>query len=124
MIFRYTKYSINLWLSLSLGQFSKGAIRLSFIAWIYPALILAYLGQGAQMITNGDHVISNVFYQSIPGPTGGVLWWIVWIFGMLATIVASQAMITGSLQRSHGVRCFIEKIILIYFVPPRQHLFL
>ncbi|KAH9824989.1 potassium transporter-domain-containing protein [Melampsora americana] len=93
----------------NLGQFSKGAIRLSFIAWIYPALILAYLGQGAQLITNGEHVITNIFYQSIPGGSSGALWWIVWIFGMLATIVASQAMITASfslIQQMVGLKAF------------------
>lgn len=93
----------------NLGQFSKGAIRLSFIAWIYPALILAYLGQGAQLITNGDHVITNIFYQSIPGGSTGPLWWIVWVFGMLATIVASQAMITASfslIQQMVGLKAF------------------
>ncbi|EGG09512.1 uncharacterized protein MELLADRAFT_104243 [Melampsora larici-populina 98AG31] len=93
----------------NLGQFSKGAIRLSFLAWIYPALILAYLGQGAQLITNGDHVITNIFYQSIPGGSGGGLWWIVWVFGMLATIVASQAMITASfslIQQMVGLKAF------------------
>ncbi|KAG0142024.1 hypothetical protein CROQUDRAFT_663100 [Cronartium quercuum f. sp. fusiforme G11] len=100
----------------NLGQFSKGAIRLSFIAWIYPALVLAYLGQGAQLITNGEHVISNIFYQSIPGPTGGGIWWIVWIFGMLATIVASQAMITASfslIQQMVGLKAF-PPVTIVY----------
>lgn len=63
---------------------------------MYPALTLAYLGQGARLIHDGDAVISNIFYNSIPGPTSGPLWWIVWTVGILATIVASQAMITAS----------------------------
>lgn len=93
----------------NLGQFSKGAIRLSFIVGVYPALILAYLGQGATMITQGSEVISNIFYRSIPGPQGGVLWWIIWSFALLATVVASQAMITASfslIQQMVGLKSF------------------
>ena len=69
---------------------------MSFVGLVYPALILAYLGQGARLVVDGDAVISNVFYNSIPGPTGGPLWWIVWIFGLLATLIASQAMVSLS----------------------------
>ncbi|GAA98272.1 uncharacterized protein L969DRAFT_341840 [Mixia osmundae IAM 14324] len=80
----------------NLGQFSKGSIRLSFIACVYPALLLAYLGQGARLIVDPTNTLSNVFYNSIPLKTGGGLWYTVWLFGILATIVASQAMITAS----------------------------
>ncbi|MBW0500804.1 hypothetical protein O181_040519 [Austropuccinia psidii MF-1] len=93
----------------NLGQFSKGAIRLSFTCWIYPPLVFAYLGQGATLITNGPNVISNIFYKSIPGAEGGALWWIVWTSGLLATIVASQAMITASfslIQQMVGLKSF------------------
>ena len=62
---------------------------------VYPALILAYLGQGAALITQGPDVVKNIFYRSIPGGQGGALWWITWSFALLAAIVASQAMITG-----------------------------
>ncbi|KAI7957517.1 hypothetical protein MJO28_004612 [Puccinia striiformis f. sp. tritici] len=93
----------------NLGQFSKGAIRLSFISFIYPALILAYLGQGAVLITQGPEVVTNIFYRSIPGGQGGPLWWITWIFALLAAIVASQAMITASfslIQQMVGLKSF------------------
>ena len=52
----------------------------------YPALILAYLGQGARLIEDGDKVITNAFYRSIPGPVDGPLYWIVFVFGILATV--------------------------------------
>ncbi|EFP81578.2 uncharacterized protein PGTG_07827 [Puccinia graminis f. sp. tritici CRL 75-36-700-3] len=93
----------------NLGQFSKGAIRLSFMSAVYPALILAYLGQGAVLITDGPEVVTNIFYRSIPGGQGGALWWITWSFALLAAIVASQAMITASfslIQQMVGLKSF------------------
>ena len=38
-------------------------------------LVLAYLGQGAKLITEGDKVIANIFYSTIPGGAGGPLYW-------------------------------------------------
>ncbi|KIY68292.1 potassium transporter [Cylindrobasidium torrendii FP15055 ss-10] len=80
----------------NVGQFNAASIRMSFICLVYPSLVLTYLGQGAKLITDGENVIQNVFYRSIPGPLNGPLWWIVWLFALLATILASQAMITAS----------------------------
>ena len=51
--------------------------QLSFTCVVYPAIILAYLGQGARLVVDGENVLSNVFYQTIPGPTGGALYWYV-----------------------------------------------
>jgi KUP system potassium uptake protein len=45
--------------------------------FVYPALCLAYLGQGARLIVDGENVMSNIFYQTIPGPTGGHIYWLV-----------------------------------------------
>ena len=50
-------------------------LQLSFALYVYPCLILAYLGQGAQLIVAGDEVIANVFYLTIPGGTNGPLYW-------------------------------------------------
>ncbi|CAE6398379.1 unnamed protein product [Rhizoctonia solani] len=80
----------------NLGQFNATSIRLSFIFITYPALVLAYLGQGARLIADGEEVFSNVFYKTIPGPTGGPLYWIMFLFAILATLIASQAMITAA----------------------------
>ncbi|KAJ1300716.1 hypothetical protein OPQ81_002360 [Rhizoctonia solani] len=80
----------------NLGQFNATSIRLSFLCLTYPALVLAYLGQGARLITDGEDVFSNIFYKTIPGPTGGPLYWIMFLFAILATLIASQAMITAA----------------------------
>ena len=67
----------------SLGQFNILSIQLSFTLITYPCLILAYLGQGARLIVDGDSVLSNVFYQTIPGPVGGPLYWYVPLLRLL-----------------------------------------
>jgi len=50
-------------------------LQLSFVCFVYPCLILAYLGQGARLIVAGDEVIANLFYLTIPGTTSGPLYW-------------------------------------------------
>ncbi len=48
--------------------------------------MFAYFGQGAKLISNGEVVIQNPFYLSIPGGSNGGLWWVTWIMGVLATV--------------------------------------
>ncbi|KAJ4482322.1 potassium transporter [Lentinula aciculospora] len=80
----------------NLGQFNAASIRISFCCFVYPGLILAYLGQGARLIVDGENVIQNVFYMSIPGPKNGPLFWIMFAVAIFATYVASQALITAT----------------------------
>ncbi|KAF8964236.1 potassium transporter [Flammula alnicola] len=80
----------------NLGQFNAASIRIGFCSFVYPGLILAYLGQGARLIHDGANILPNVFYTSIPGPVNGPLYWIVFTFAVLATLIASQAMITAT----------------------------
>ncbi|KAF8321383.1 potassium transporter [Cantharellus anzutake] len=80
----------------NLGQFNALSIQLAFGLFVYPSLLLAYLGQGARLITDGGAVMSNIFYMTIPGPPNGALYWIVFVFALLATIIASQALITAT----------------------------
>ncbi|KAG8798547.1 hypothetical protein FRC16_007060 [Serendipita sp. 398] len=95
----------------NLGQFNRLSIQLSFGCFVYPALILAYLGQGAKLITNGDVIISNVFYASIPGGAGKPLYWVVYVVAILATIVASQATITATFS-------LFQQVINLRSLPP------
>ncbi|KAF8520592.1 potassium transporter [Hysterangium stoloniferum] len=80
----------------NLGQFNMLSIQLSFAFVTYPALLLAYLGQGARLVVDQENVLSNVFYDTIPGPVNGPLFWVMYVFAILATLVASQAMITAT----------------------------
>ncbi|KAG8949506.1 hypothetical protein FRC00_008099, partial [Tulasnella sp. 408] len=104
----------------NLGQFNKLSIRLGFSFFVYPMLVLAYLGQGARLITDGDAVMANIFYSTIPGPVGGPLYWIVYVFAILATVllqlIASQAMITA---------CFslIQQLVGLRSLPPLRMIY-
>jgi len=93
----------------NLGQFNALSIRIAFAGFVWPALILAYLGQGARLIVDGQNVFNNIFYQTIPGPTNGALFWVLFVFAILATIIASQAMITATFslcQQLINTNCF------------------
>lgn len=80
----------------NLGQFNALSIQLSFGLFVYPSLVLAYFGQGAQLIVHGESIMSNIFFNTIPGNTGGALYWIVFTVSILATLIASQALITAT----------------------------
>ncbi|PFH49945.1 hypothetical protein AMATHDRAFT_62055 [Amanita thiersii Skay4041] len=93
----------------NLGQFNDLSIRISFSAIVYPSLLLAYLGQGARLITGGEEVLRNIFYNSIPGPKYGGLFWFIFVLAILATLVASQAMISAAFslaQQLINMKCF------------------
>ncbi|TCD67128.1 hypothetical protein EIP91_000468 [Steccherinum ochraceum] len=93
----------------NLGQFNALTIQISFTGIVYPSIILAYLGQGARLIRDGADVLPNLFYNTIPGPRNGALYWIVFVFAILATVIASQALITAAFsltQQLINMRCF------------------
>ncbi|KAM0793786.1 hypothetical protein ACM66B_001203 [Microbotryomycetes sp. NB124-2] len=95
----------------NLAQFSKSSIRLAFTLWVYPCLVFAYLGQGAKLIVDGENVVKNVFFQSIPGGVGSALWWITWLFAVLAAVIASQAMITATFS-------LVQQLVGLKAMPP------
>jgi KUP system potassium uptake protein len=73
------------------GHFGAGPIRCTWLLIVFPALILNYLGQGALILAH-PHSVSNPFLLLVPG------WgrFAMVILSTLATIIASQAAITGS----------------------------
>ncbi|KAJ3098979.1 hypothetical protein HDU97_003544 [Phlyctochytrium planicorne] len=73
-----------------LGHFKTLPIRISFLALVYPAIVLNYLGQGAVLILN-PNAASHPFFASVPSEVK----WIVLILATLAAIIASQATISG-----------------------------
>ncbi|XP_015169882.1 potassium transporter 5-like [Solanum tuberosum] len=86
------------------GHFSVRSIQISMCCVTYPALILAYLGQAAFLRKNIDDV-SDTFYKSIPNG----LYWPVFAVAVLAAIIASQALISGTfaiIQQSLALGCF------------------
>lgn len=75
-----------------LGHFGREPIQKAWLYVVYPALVMNYLGQGALLLSEGSKVISNPFYNLVEG-------WLIYpliCIATLATIIASQALITGA----------------------------
>jgi len=77
----------------NLGAFNQRAIRISWLCFAYPCLLIAYIGQAAY-ISDDPGAYSNPFFKSLPPR----LFWPGFIISILAAIVASQALITGTFQ--------------------------
>ena len=73
-----------------IGHFGAGPLKRAWFILVYPALILNYLGQGALVISDPE-ALSQPFYKLVPA----ALLVPVVILATAATIIASQAMITG-----------------------------
>ncbi|KPH81790.1 hypothetical protein AE618_08390 [Bosea vaviloviae] len=74
-----------------MGHFGRGPIRSAWIWLVFPALWLNYLGQGALILSDAS-AIDNPFYKL--APQGFILPLV--IMATIATIIASQAVITGA----------------------------
>ncbi len=74
-----------------LGHFGKKPIRLAWFSVVMPALVLNYFGQGA-LLLNNPAAVKNPFYLMAPE------WALLPLVGLatLATVIASQALITGA----------------------------
>ena len=73
-----------------MGHFGRRPIRLAFFTLVLPALLVNYLGQGALLLRD-PRAIENPFYLLAPR-------WALYpvlVIATLATIVASQALISG-----------------------------
>ncbi|KAI9342778.1 potassium transporter [Zopfochytrium polystomum] len=73
-----------------LGHFKTIPIRVSFLALVYPALVISYLGQGAYLIQHPS-AAAHPFFDSVPTP----IKFYVLTLATLAAIIASQATISG-----------------------------
>ncbi|MGH7233099.1 MAG: potassium transporter Kup, partial [Nitrospiraceae bacterium] len=79
-----------------MGHFGKAPIRAGWFAVVLPALLLQYLGQGALLIRN-PAAVSNPFYLLAPP-------WLLFPLVALATgatVIASQAMLSGAFSLTH-----------------------
>jgi KUP system potassium uptake protein len=74
-----------------MGHFGRRPIQLGWFALVMPALMLNYLGQGA-LLLDEPGAIENPFYLMAPN-------WAQWPLTVVATgatVIASQALITGA----------------------------
>jgi KUP system potassium uptake protein len=78
-------------LYMDMGHFGKRPIRLAWLLLVLPALLLNYFGQGALLLRE-PAAADNPFFRLAPG------WALLPLVGLatLATIVASQALISGA----------------------------
>lgn len=74
-----------------MGHFGRGPIRLSWFSVVMPCLIVAYLGQGAYLLSGQQIIGDNLFFSMVPH----VLLIPMVVLATLATIIASQALISG-----------------------------
>ncbi|MBK1682200.1 potassium transporter Kup [Rhodoferax fermentans] len=74
-----------------MGHFGKKPIRLAWFTVVMPALTLNYFGQGALLLSDPS-AVKNPFYNMAPD------WALLPLVGLatLATVIASQALITGA----------------------------
>jgi KUP system potassium uptake protein len=74
-----------------LGHFGRVPIRLAWSCLVFPALVLNYAGQAAFVLA-GAPIQGNIFYHLCPTP---LLLPLV-LLATVATVIASQAVITGA----------------------------
>jgi len=74
-----------------MGHFGAKPIRFAWSALVFPSLVLNYAGQGA-IVLDGASTEGNIFYRLCPAP----LLIPMVILATVATIIASQSIITGA----------------------------
>src|SRR5512132_1278421 len=94
-----------------MGHFGRLPIRLGWFVAVLPALVLNYFGQGALLLSD-PHAVENPFYLLTPGwahyPLVG--------FATVATIIASQAIISGAYsltQQAIQLGVVSKKVVLV-----------
>jgi KUP system potassium uptake protein len=75
-----------------MGHFGRRPIRLAWLAFVMPALLLCYFGQGALVLAD-PAAIENPFFAMVP--TGAATLALV-ALSSAATVIASQALISGA----------------------------
>jgi len=94
-----------------LGHFGLEPIRRSWYFIVFPSLVLCYIGQGA-LLLNSPSNVSNLLFRLFPSHFQIP----VLILAALATIIASQAVISGlfSLTKQAIQLDFLPKINIIH----------
>jgi KUP system potassium uptake protein len=80
-----------------MGHFGARPIRVAWIAVAMPALVLCYFGQGARVLAD-PAALANPFFALVPV---GIWTYALVALSALATIIASQALITGVFSLTH-----------------------
>jgi KUP system potassium uptake protein len=75
-----------------MGHFGRNPIRVSWLVFVLPALMLNYMGQGALLIREGQPALASPFYNLAPD----YLQLPLIALATMAAIIASQAVISGA----------------------------
>ncbi|MDH6232548.1 KUP system potassium uptake protein [Mesorhizobium soli] len=94
-----------------LGHFGRRPIVLAWLAIVFPCLLLNYFGQGAYVLANGGKV-SRPFFEMNEG-------WALLpmvLFATVATVIASQAVISGaySLTRQAVQLNLLPRLVIMH----------
>ena len=91
-----------------MGHFGKKPIRLAWFSIVMPSLTLNYFGQGALLLSNPE-AVKNPFFMMAPD------WALLPLVGLatMATVIASQALITGAFSVT-------KQVIQLGFLPRLQ----
>ena len=94
-----------------MGHFGRKPIGISWLAFVFPALMLNYMGQGAMILSQSTPeaaaaLIKDPFFLMIPDAVQVP----VVILALLATIIASQAVISGAFSLT-------QQAIQLGFIP-------
>ena len=80
-----------------LGHFGRRPIALAWFVLVLPALVLNYLGQGAMVLAEPEKA-ENAFFAMAPEAALPLLV----VLATAATVIASQAVITGAFSMERG----------------------
>jgi len=94
-----------------LGHFGRNAIRFSWLAIAYPALLLNYFGQGALLLHHPEMKV-NPFYGVVPE----MLLYPMVGLATVAAVIASQALISGVFSiTQQGIQLgFLPRIRIVH----------
>ncbi len=80
-----------------MGHFGRAPITRAWLALVFPACILSYMGQGALILDNPAANIASPFFLLVPDPARIPMV----LLATAATVIASQAVITGAFSVAH-----------------------
>jgi KUP system potassium uptake protein len=80
-----------------MGHFGRRPIRVAWYGLVLPALVINYFGQGALLLAHPE-VSENPFYAMVPQ---GPLTYALVALSAAATVIASQALISGAYSLTH-----------------------
>ncbi|MEA2953263.1 MAG: system potassium uptake protein [Alphaproteobacteria bacterium] len=79
-----------------LGHFGRKPIQIAWLGLVLPALLMNYFGQGAKLLADPT-ALENPFYRLVPE----ILLVPMILLATAATVIASQAVITGAYSLVH-----------------------